>query len=69
MRNNFIWWTRWFITNLLRLTIRSYKNLLRLTTKYPNRMYLESIGLGIVFTLSSFFFVYLFTLMIIVIRF
>ncbi len=69
MRNNFIWWARWFITNLLRLMIRSYQNLLRLTTKYPNRMYLESIGLGIVFTLSSFFFVYLFTLMIIVIRF
>ena len=69
MQQNFIWWTRWFVNNLLRLMIRSFSNLLRLMMKYPNRMYLESVGLGILFTLSSFFFVYMFTWIIIAIRF
>ncbi len=69
MQQNFIWWTRWFVNNLLRLMIRSSANLLRLMMKYPNRMYLESVGLGILFTLSSFFFVYMFTWIIIAIRF
>ena len=69
MQQNFIWWTRWFVMNLLRLMIRSSANLLRLMMKYPNRIYLESVGLGILFTLSSFFFVYMFTLIIVAIRF
>lgn len=69
MQQNFIWWTRWFLINLLRLMIRSLSNLLRLMMKYPNRMYLESVGLGILFTLSSFFFAYMFTWIIIAIRF
>ncbi len=69
MQENFIWWTRWFVNNLLRLMMRSSANLLRLMMKYPNRMYLESVGLGILFTLSSFFFVYMFTWIIIAIRF
>jgi len=69
MQENFIWWTRWFVNNLLRLMIRSSANLLRLMMRYPNRMYLESVGLGILFTLSSFFFVYMFTWIIIAIRF
>ena len=69
MQQNFLWWTRWFVTNLLRLMIRSFTNLLRLMTKYPNRIYFESIGLGILFTFSSFFFVYVFTLVYVAIKF
>jgi len=69
MIKNFSWWTRWFVNNLLRLMIRSFNNLLRLMTKYPNRMYFESVGLGVLFTFSSVFFVYLFTWVYIVIKF
>ena len=38
-------------------------------TKYPNRIYFESIGLGILLSISSFFFVYVFTWIIIAIKF
>jgi hypothetical protein len=69
MQQNFIWWAKWFINNLLRLMIRSSKNLLRLMTNYPNRIYFEPIGLGILFTFSSFFFAYMFTLVYVAIRF
>mgnify|MGYP001246660476 CR=1 FL=1 len=69
MQQKFIWWTRWFVTNLLRLMIRSGKYLLRLMTKYPNRIYFESIGLGVLFAVMSIFFSYMFTLVIIAIRF
>lgn len=69
MQQNFIWWAKWFVTNLLRLMIRSGKYLLRLMTKYPNRIYFESVGLGVLFAVMSIFFSYMFTLVIIAIRF
>ena len=69
MQQNFIWWTKWFATNLLRLMIRSGKYLLRLMTKYPNRIYFESVGLGVLFAVMSIFSSYMFTLVIIAVRF
>lgn len=69
MQQNFIWWTRWFVTNLLRLMIRSGKYLLRLMTEYPNRIYFESIGQGALIAILSIFFSYMFVIVIAEIRF